>query len=132
MKPLAPSDVFQYVEDNIGNFNTAKKVLRTSNARINVEAVNGCCYGRDDHPYKEAGYVKYCGQRFWEFISGDSSFFTEIIEPLGHQAKERNEEFEEAYNKMLNRFTLEFGEKFCNADGSIDWEALVKLNSSAQ
>ncbi|MCB1935052.1 MAG: hypothetical protein KDF59_03835 [Nitrosomonas sp.] len=31
---------------------------------------------------------KYCGQQFWEFISGTSNLYTDIIEPLGHEAKE--------------------------------------------
>lgn len=51
-------------------------------------AVNGCCYGRDKHPDK-GDYFKYCGQSFWEFISGYEDLYTGIIEPLGHKAKEK-------------------------------------------
>jgi hypothetical protein len=69
----------------IMDFKTAKRTLRTSNSQLNVVAVNGCCYGRDSNPDK-GDYFKYCGQRFWEFISGDTQLFTEIIEPLGHNA----------------------------------------------
>jgi len=74
------------------DFRTAKKTLRTSNSQLNVVAVNGCCYGRDNNPDK-GEYFKYCGQRFWEFISGDPELYIKIIEPLGHKAKERNDEF---------------------------------------
>lgn len=112
----------------ISNFNTAKRILRTSNSGLNVVAVNGCCYGKDNNPDKET-YFKYCGQRFWEFISGDENLYTEIIEPLGHKAKERNEEFLKAYSILINNFTQEFCENFC-IDGLINWEAIVKLNSS--
>src|ERR1700755_2092998 len=30
----------------LADFKTAKKTLRTSNSKLNVIAVNGCCYGR--------------------------------------------------------------------------------------
>src|SRR6185437_1706035 len=34
------------------DFKTAKKTLRTSHSQLNVIAVNGCCYGRDNQPDK--------------------------------------------------------------------------------
>ena len=48
------------------DFKKAKKTLRTSNSKINIVAINGCCYGKDKSPDK-GDYYKYCGQRFWEF-----------------------------------------------------------------
>ncbi len=111
-------------------FKKAKRTLRTSGSRMMVEAVNGCCYGRDDRPDKEE-YLKYCGQRFWEFISGKPNLYIDIIEPLGHQAKERNEDFGVEYARTVNRFTGEFIQDFCEADGSIRWEDLLKFNSGA-
>lgn len=113
----------------IADFNTARKILRTSNSQLNVIAVNGCCSGSDNQPDKNGVYFKYCGQRFWEFVSGDANLYLEIIEPLGHTAKERNEEFVISYAKMLNRFIREFTNEFCLSDGSINWEKLVKFNS---
>lgn len=111
------------------SFVTAQKTLRTSNSKIQVIAVNGCCYGRDNKPDKGT-YYKYCGQKFWEFISGDSNLYTELIEPLGHQAKERNDDFLQSYSQMINKFTKEFTTDFCDEKGAIDWEKLVKLNSA--
>ncbi|RPI00865.1 MAG: cytosolic protein [Calditrichaeota bacterium] len=111
------------------DFNRAKKVLRTNAPTIQIEAVNGCCYGRDNQPDK-GDYSKYCGQRFWQFISGEQYLYTEIIEPLGHKAKEKNDQFLAAYSQILNRFTFEFGAEFCT-DGRIDWEKLVQFNSAA-
>jgi hypothetical protein len=64
------------------NFKQAKRVLGTNTLKINIVAVNGCCYGRENSPDK-GDYLKYCGQVFWEFISGNTSLYTEIIEPLG-------------------------------------------------
>lgn len=111
------------------DFNTAKKTLRTSNSQLNVVAVNGCCYGRDNKPDK-GDYFKYCGQTFWEFISGNSELFTEIIEPLGFKAKESNDEFIKSYSQMLNIFTKEFINSFCKDNGEIDWDKLVRFNSA--
>ena len=50
--------------------------------------------------------------------------------PLGHQAKERNEEFAEEYARILNTFAAEFNRRFC-IDGKIDWDTLVRFNSAA-
>ncbi len=113
------------------DFKTAKKTLRTSNSRMNVVAVNGCCYGRDNNQDK-GDYFKYCGQKFWEFISGDSELYIEIIEPLGHNAKEKNDEFIKSYSQMINIFTKEFSNKFCNTAGEIEWKQLVTFNSSSK
>ncbi len=111
------------------DFRTAKKILRTSNSQLNVVAINGCCYGRETNADK-GDYFKYCGQQFWEFISGDSDLYVKLIEPLGHQAKERNDDFMQSYSQMINKFTKEFADNFCKDDGSIDWETLIKYNSA--
>ena len=76
------------IKKMISDFKTAKKTLRTSNSQINVVAINGCCYGKENNPDK-GDYFKYCGQEFWEFISGNKDLYTELIEPLGHQAKKK-------------------------------------------
>jgi len=111
------------------DFSTAKKTLRTSNSKMNIVAVNGCCYGKDNKPDK-GEYFKYCGQKFWEFISNETSLYTDLIEPLGHKAKERNDDFMKSYSQMINKFTKEFTIDFCDEKGAIDWDKLVKLNSS--
>lgn len=111
------------------DFRTAKKTMRTSNSGLQVVAINGCCYGRDRTPDKGA-YFKYCGKKFWEFISGDPDLYTGIIEPLGHKAKEKNEAFLESYAQVLNRFVREFSNEYCHTNGAIDWKKLVEFNSS--
>lgn len=113
------------------DFKTAQKTLRTSNSKLNITAVNGCCYGRDNNPDK-GDYFKYCGQKFWEFISGDENLYTKIIEPLGHQAKERNDDFIQSYSQMINKFTKEFTDTFCLNNGGIDWDKLVRFNSASE
>jgi Type II restriction endonuclease EcoO109I len=71
-----------------------------------------------------------CGQRFWEFISGRRTLYTDIIEPLGSRAKDRREEFEIEHAKVTNRLTKEFLDGFCLQDGTIQWKKVVEFNSS--
>ena len=111
------------------DFLSAAKSLRTSSSHLNVVAINGCCYGRDNKPDKGV-YQKYCGQRFWEFISGNENLYLEIIEPLGYNAKAKNDEYDRLYSSMINRFTGEFFSAFCKGNGEIDWNRLVQYNSS--
>jgi len=113
----------------LADFNSARRSLLTSNSKLNVIAVNGCCYGRDNKPLKTENYYKLCGQKFWEFISGDKNLYIDIIEPLGHKAKEKNDDFVKSYSQMINKFTKQFANEFCNENGSINWEMLVKFNS---
>ena len=113
----------------ISDFQTAIKTLRTSNSKLNIIAINGCCYGKDNHPDKKGIYYKYCGQTFWEFISGDKNLYLKLIKPLGFRAKEKNEEYNISYAKVINKFTLDFSQQFCLKDGSINWHKLFAFNS---
>jgi len=56
------------------------------------------------------------------------NLYIKIIEPIGHKAKQKNEEFLENYAQVVNKLTLEFSQKFCD-NGKINWEKLVKYNS---
>lgn len=111
------------------NFIKAKRILNTNTSKKNIVAVNGCLYGRD-LPEDRGDYLKLCGQRFWEFISGRKNLYTDIIEPLGSRAKERKEEFEVELGKVTNRLTKEFLDRFCLPDGTIRWKEVVEFNSS--
>lgn len=110
------------------DFISAKRTLRTSRSRLTVEAVNGCCYGQDKNPDK-GDYFKYCGQRFWEFISGNENLYQELIIPLGQDAKKRNENYNRLLGGKINIFVAEFVNDFCNADGTINWDKLIEFNS---
>jgi Type II restriction endonuclease EcoO109I len=112
------------------NFIRAIRVLHQNPALTNVIAVNGCCYGKDSHPDK-GDYLKLCGQAFWSFISGDDDLYLQIIEPLGKEAKEKDDAFKEAYSRKVNILTAQFLAEFCS-DGNIDWNSLLKFVSSKQ
>jgi len=109
------------------NFKQAARILGTKITESNIFFVNGCCYGRDSRPNK-GDYLKLCGQAFWELISGNDRLYIDIIEPLGHKAREKNEAFYKEYARIINLFTVEFAEDYCD-DGLINWEKLVEFNS---
>lgn len=112
----------------VQNFDKARRI---AGPRTHVIAINGCCYGKDSTPAKTHNYFKLCGQDFWYLISGEPLLYQEIIDPLGHEARQRNEEFEEAFGRLHTRFTVQFVQDFCCPDASIDWEKLVAMNSQA-
>jgi hypothetical protein len=118
------------IQKMAADFKTAKKTLRTSNSGLSVIAVNGCCYGKDKKPDK-GDYFKYCGQTFWNFISGNVNLYIDIVEPLGHKAKDKNDDFMKSYSQMINKFTKEFAVNFCKDSGEIDWEKLIRFNSDS-
>ena len=74
------------------------------------------------------GYRKIVGQNFWYFISGSKELYTDIIEPLGHEARDHNEKFQRQKSRVINLFTQEFMADYCH-DGAIDWKKLVEFNS---
>lgn len=106
-------------------FRQARKIVGNKQHLI---AINGCCYGRGNKDHGD--YQKLCGQAFWALISGNDAMYQDIIEPLGHRAKERNEEFGKAYAKVANLFTAEFLRTYCLDDGAIDWAKIVAFNSA--
>jgi predicted GIY-YIG superfamily endonuclease len=110
------------------NFRQAKHMLGQSKHHKTIVAVNGCCYGKDDNPDK-GDYLRLCGQRFWEFISGDTELYTRIIEPLGTRAKEHNDDFIRKYSQVVTLFCIGFAKEFCTPEGSIDWKHLLKTIS---
>lgn len=124
---------------NWGNSSQHKKlaqdlrdaVIRVKQSRVatRVEPVLGICYGKTRTSYTKAGYLKVVGQSFWYLISESKDLYTDIIEPIGYRAKEHNDAFHRDKDRVINRFTKEFIESFCDSTGAIDWVRLVEFNS---
>jgi len=107
-----------------------KAVTRVKQSRhgANAQSVLGICYGKTRTSYLR-GYLKVVGQNFWHLISENKQLYTDIIEPIGYRAKEHNDAFYEEKAKVVNRFTREFIDRFCDDTGAIDWVKLVEFNS---
>jgi len=108
-------------------FKKAVQVLKQSKSVKAVQPVLASCYGKRK-TVNNGEYLRICGQEFWYFISGNQNLYTDIIDPLGHQAKQRNQRYEEELAVLINKFTAEFSNDFCR-DGRIDWIELVRFNS---
>ncbi len=106
----------------------AVRRVKQSKHGKNVQSVLGICYGKTRTNYLR-GYLKVVGQNFWYLISENKNLYTDIIEPIGYRAIEHNRTFDNEKTRLENRFTKEFIDKFCDANGSIDWIRLVEFNS---
>lgn len=123
---------------NWGNSSQHKKldqdfkdaVIRVKQSRkgINPQPVLGICYGKTRTSYLR-GYMKVVGQNFWYLVSENKDLYTDIIEPVGHQAEEHNMRFNTEKAKVVNRFTNQFFDRFCDKDGMIEWPKLIEFNS---
>ena len=109
------------------NFKTAQKTIRTNNNKnIHICSVNGCCYGIDNRPDK-GDYFKYCGQRFWKFISNNDNTFIDILDSI-KSIKETK--LETDYNEKLRELIHGFEKDFCNENGTLMWEKMLIINSA--
>ena len=112
------------------NFARASKLAGQSKARY--VAIVGYAYGRKRSSGKGKAkiYEEMAGQAFWRELTGDDEFYLKIIRFMGKQPERYVAEFRESYTKASNRLLREFALNFCKKDGSIDWERLVRFNSS--
>jgi site-specific DNA-methyltransferase (cytosine-N4-specific) len=127
------------------HFASARKWLREhEHVTLPIVAVNGCMYGTESRPLKDIlrvrgqanrpeepdrVYYKYAGQDFWDFLSGDDQLYQTIIVPFGKQAKEKDTQFREHYDRKLNQMTQEFMTRFLTSENAIDWGKLIDFVS---
>ena len=120
-----------------GYFAAAQRTLHTSNGSIRgkqVVCVEGCCYGNDENPFKpKSHHWKYCGQRFWELISGgDSALYKDLMVPMLSQTQINDTNYTELYTTKLSTLIQEFQGAYVTAEGAIDWEKYIENNSGNQ
>ncbi len=113
------------------NFKVAATAIQAQIPDITVVAINGCCYGQEPVPDK-GDYLKLCGQAFWSFISdGEEELYTQIIEPLGFEARERNEAFHKVYAAIVNSFTQAFSRDVCHDNGETTGKSWLSSTHNA-
>ena len=111
------------------NFNAARKLAQQ--AKAIYEPIIGYCYGkkRSTGKGRPTIYKELAGQDFWTELTGDSNFYLKIIDYMGNKPEQYLEKYRESYNKASNRLVMQFTTSFCDADGSINWDKLVRFNS---
>lgn len=142
MSQVTVDDVRNYVENNIGSFHAARlrkleelkldQMLKRKNPYL-FRAKNLLHASDLIKTFLDAHLSSQEETIFGQFLEGlvifvNADLYTEIIEPLGHRAKERNEEFSENYNRVMNKFSESFMKRFCE-DGRIQWQKLLHFNS---
>ncbi len=110
------------------NFQSAQK--RAQQAHKAFFPVVGYGYGKKKvRAENEKFYKELAGKDFWEWLTGDSEFYTKIIRMMGTRPDEYAKSFEAAYAKAENRMVREFTINYCKEDGSINWDKLLQFNS---
>ncbi|MCY3796495.1 MAG: PmeII family type II restriction endonuclease [Chloroflexi bacterium] len=132
------------VQRMLSNFQDSIALLQPRFPDKNIVPINGCMYGKERSPEKTGTikrtgrpdeslvYWKLCGQEFWYFISNNIELYTDIIEPLGYRAKERNSEFQEAYENFVNDVLYDFLGRYRNSKGGIAWDRLTEFVSKSE
>ncbi|MEK7396283.1 MAG: PmeII family type II restriction endonuclease [Candidatus Poribacteria bacterium] len=111
------------------DFKTAMTILRQSLHITNINCILGICYGNAKTTIRKGIIMQVCGQNFWYMVTGSETFYKDIVQPLGHRAKESNESFDEKKAEIVNRLTGNFIGDFCDPNGKILWEKVVEFNS---
>lgn len=109
------------------NFKGAIRILKQSKG-MQVQAVLGTCYGKCAAT-DNGVHLSLCGQKFWEFISGDAEFYKQLVVPIGYRSPEHNFAFEAEKMQTFHRLVNEFSAEFCHPSGEINWGKLVEFNS---
>ena len=94
-------------------------------------------YGRDNVPLKkhkddnELDYMKICGQKFWELISGDKELYKNLIKPLDKEVKKRDDAFKKLYIKKINEMTKDIIDLF-STKNLLNWNKIIEYVSKAK
>lgn len=92
--------------------------------------IMGCGYGRiDSPPTKTRKYRKLAGQAFWEHITDDPDFYLKLVRLMKDDPTHHRPIFNQAWDRAVNRFVMQFAEKFSDKAGNVLWEKLVAFNS---
>lgn len=101
------------------------RLLKT---RKQFDPVVAYSYGRLNS--SEIDFRVVAGQAFWDELSGETDFYLRIVQAMAAPAAARALLFETEYANALNRLTRQLLDDFADAEGKLDWMALVRFNSA--
>lgn len=98
------------------------------------DAMLGHCYGKlHTDPSRTQIYRDRSGQEFWKELTGDKNFYIKLIQLMQESIiLKHREEYRKAWQQAVNRYVREFTTDFCDTQGVIDWEKLLKFNSGTK
>lgn len=106
-------------------FHAARRRLSASTRSVNPMV--GYSYGT--RASNNGDYSEKSGQSFWEFITGDELMHRRVIEQIGADINDHNQEFRIAFDKAKAKFIAKFMKYFVNHLGEIDWQSMVGFTS---
>jgi hypothetical protein len=111
------------------NFLAANKLAKQ--AKKNFHPIIGYGYGvkRSSDKGIAKFYTELAGQEYWAELTGDQEFYIKLIHYMEDLPETYIGQFNDAYLKASNRLLKEFTNEYCQDDGSIDWDKLVRTNS---
>ena len=135
---LPIDDIVEYVENNISVFHE-KRVAKIATLKLKEVL-------KKKNPYLfKAKYMQTVEEiikdllnayvssseetMFGDWLEGLAIFINQKVYSGRKSGIKRNENYLEKYVQLINRFTKEFIESFCDTAGKIDWNELVKFNS---
>ncbi|MCU0480565.1 MAG: hypothetical protein MUE54_05055 [Anaerolineae bacterium] len=113
----------------ISNIEYAKQNVNAQKPNLTIQPLIGRCYGKTKSRMTNRGVLQLYGQSFWHFISDDPRLYMKIMQPLGHEARKHNGDWNETKVLLTNLLIIEFYHQFCLPNGAIDWEKLIQFNS---
>ena len=128
--PLSPEGFYKHMGLR---YYTYQQALSHSyqNYKASLSSYIGYCYGkkRTTGRGRPTIYRELAGQDFWAELTGDRDFYLKIIKLMGTQPEKYLEQYKASYAKASNRLIKQFTNDFCDDDGNISWDKLVKFNS---
>ena len=108
----------------VETFNGVRRILRQGNSKLNIQCIEGICYGRS--ATREKGtHVQLVGGHFWRDISGWEGTADGVMDLLGHHASNGLIELRiEAEDRMVEYLR---GQGAVDLDGSLRWYRLLDL-----
>ncbi len=106
------------------DFKQAIRVARQGNPNLNIQAVNGCCYGTVNRD--RGDYRKLCGQAFWELISGDDLLFSRLADAIDQAASNG---YQDHIAGAVDRITGQLRDVWSEED-LINWNSIIAHNSA--
>lgn len=127
IKPRISSNAILFIKDSIKALRVeAQQLINPKNK--SVKPIIGVCWG----PNKRidiGNALIVSGQSFWSLIDNRKKLFNEVLTIFSRTTQKHSATYNGQKAAILNNLTKEFIERFCDAEGAIDWSRLVEFNS---
>lgn len=127
IKSRISSNVSLFIKDSINALQVeAQQLVNPKNK--SVKPIIGVCWGPNKR-MDVGNALVVCGQNFWSLIDNRRDLFKQVLTVFSRTTQKHSAIYNGQKAAILNNLTKEFIERFCDAEGAIDWSRLVEFNS---